>query len=118
MTLVDTSVWLDHFRTADPVLLELLEADEVCFHNFVLGELASGNFRNRAQTMSLLGQMPRIGATTDQEVLHFLEEHRLFGLGLGWVDLHLLAAARLHSARFYTKDRNLRKAALRFVAVI
>lgn len=118
MTLADTSVWIDHFRAADSVLAEMLEEGEVCLHNFVLGELAAGSLRKRAQTVSLLGQMPRVGAATDQEVLHFLEEHRLYGVGLGWVELHLLAAARLNTLRLYTKDRSLRKVALRFVPVI
>ncbi len=109
MVLVDTSVWIDHFRAGDDDLAGLLDESAVLMHPFVLGELACGNLRNRQSLLSLLGALPAARVATDPEVLHFIERHRLMGRGIGYVDAHLLAATALSApARLLTRDAALR----------
>jgi predicted nucleic acid-binding protein len=106
--LVDTSVWVDHLRLNDDVLARLLETGEVLTHSFVIGELALGDLRQRKVITHALSKLPRAIAATDDEVLHFIDRHGLFGRGVGYVDAHLLAAARLTAgASVWTKDRRL-----------
>ena len=108
MILVDTSVWIDHLRTGEPHLVALLERSQVLMHPFVLGELACGNLRRRAEVLRHLGALPRSPVATDDEVLRFIEVHRLMGKGIGWIDVHLLAAVALSpGTRLWTRDRRL-----------
>ena len=111
MILADTSVWIDHFRSYNTELASLLEEGEVLVHDFVIGELASGNLRDREATLHRLQRLPPVRTARHSEVLHLLEAHRLHGTGLGWVDLHLLTAAKLSNCRLLTLDRSLRDAA-------
>lgn len=112
MILVDTSVWVDHLRTGDEDLAALLNNSQVLMHPLVLGELACGNLRNRNEVLALLKDLPYATVATDEEVLFFIERHALMGRGIGYVDVHLLAAAALDSAtRLWTRDRRLRAAA-------
>jgi predicted nucleic acid-binding protein len=105
--LVDTSVWVDHFRAADRRLVALLEDGQVFCHPFVIGELACGNLRRRAEILSLLADLPRLPALATEDVMSFVEGHRLMGKGLGWVDVHVLAAAVASRETLWTKDRRL-----------
>jgi hypothetical protein len=99
MILVDTSIWVDHLRRSDAVLAAALNANVVAIHPFVIGELACGLLKSRA--------------ATDEEVLDFLDRHRLMGRGLGYIDAHLLAATALHGdARLWTRDRRLKRVAV------
>jgi len=82
----------------------------VC-HPFIVGELACGNLKNRKDILSLLEALPSATTPDHREVLYFIEQHRLMGKGLGYVDVHLLASARLSRIRFWTRDKNLREAA-------
>ena len=82
MMLVDTSVWVDHFRHGDTGLAGALEAGQVGMLSFVLGELACGNLRSRAEVLSLLQALPRMPASSDQEALQFIEQHELMGAAL------------------------------------
>ena len=108
MILVDTSVWIDHLRVSDLALIRLLRQGEVLVHSFVIGELALGNLRARAEVLEALGRMPQAVRATDDEVMAFIEAHALQGLGVGYVDAHLLASARLTSnTKFWTRDRRL-----------
>ena len=91
--LVDTSVWVEHLRRGDPTLSRLLDRGEVQCHPFIIGELACGSLRRRSEVLSLLRSLPHVLAATDNEVLTFIERHRLMGRGVGWVDAHLLASA-------------------------
>jgi predicted nucleic acid-binding protein len=109
MTLVDTSVWIDHFRNGNPHLRELLEEGEVATHPMVLGELACGNLPRRGPTLRLLGRLPRIPQVPDHLVLESIESRRLFGESIGWIDAHLLAAALVSSVALWTLDRRLAK---------
>jgi hypothetical protein len=111
VTLVDTSVWVDHFRRGNAVLTRLLAAEEVALHPFVLGEIAAGNLKDRTQTLACLGCLPQAPVAGENEVRHLLESRRLWGRGLGWVDLHLLASAALAGMRLLTIDRALAEAA-------
>ena len=108
MVLVDTSVWIDYLRSEEPNLVYLLNENQVLVHPFVIGELALGDLRNREELLSLLGGLPETPVATDDEVLFFVERHRLMGRGIGYVDAHLLAAATLAGHMpLWTSDRRL-----------
>ena len=108
--LVDTSVWIDHLRHGDSELTAALEAGQVDMHPFVVGELACGNLRARTEVLGLLLALPPIAVATDNEVLFFIDEHELMGrdgVGIGYVDAHLLASARLGGVVLWTRDKRL-----------
>ncbi|HZZ36171.1 MAG TPA: PIN domain-containing protein [Caulobacteraceae bacterium] len=108
MILVDSSVWVDHLRGGDDVLIGKLDAGEVLTHPFVIGELALGNLRDRDTVLGVLGGLPAALVATEAEVLELIHRNRLFGLGIGYVDAHLLASARLTpGASLWTRDRRL-----------
>jgi len=106
--LVDTSVWIDHFRSGNSQLVDLLNSSRALIHPFIIGELACGNLRNRSEVLNLLGDLPRAGKATDKEVLFFIEQNDLMGKGIGFIDTHLLAAVALTSqAMLMTMDKRL-----------
>jgi predicted nucleic acid-binding protein len=111
MILVDTSVWIDHLRAGNRKLQSLLEDAEILAHPFVVGELACGTLRNREEVLTLLQTLPEAQAAEHEEVLGVVERERLYGRGLGWIDVHLLASARLSGATLWTHDRRLAKIA-------
>ena len=111
MTLVDTSVWVDHLRRGNAQLVELLVAETVTCHPMVIGELACGNLKQRTEVLSLLHALPDLGRVTDAEALFFVEKHGLFGRGLGLTDVHLLASCRIANCQLWTLDKGLQKAA-------
>ena len=112
MILVDTSVWIDHLRAADEQLVLLLNEGQVLAHPMVIGELACGNLPEREEVLGLLARLPGTPVATDAEALLFIERHRLMGSGVGYVDVHLLAAMSLvGSALLWTRDRRLLSAA-------
>jgi predicted nucleic acid-binding protein len=106
--LVDTSVWVAYLRIGDPALVSLLETDQVCSHDFVVGELACGSLRNRAEFLGLLRSLPRLATATEEEALFLLEDRRLMGRGIGYIGVHLLAATILGGAQLWTKDKALK----------
>jgi len=108
LVLVDTSVWVDHLRTGDARLAALLMRNQVAMHPMVIGELACGNLRDRESLLALWRNLPGLAAASDEEALYFLARHRLWGRGIGYVDLHLLAAVSLsQGATLWTRDRRL-----------
>ena len=112
MILADTSVWIDYLRLGDSRLAELLESNELCIHEFVVGELACGNLRARTQVLDLLRSLPNVLTADPQEVLLLVERHRLMGCGIGYIDMHLLAAVIAHGGvQLWTRDKWLRAAA-------
>ena len=111
--LVDTSVWIDHFRRSDHDLEYLLEDGLVLTHPFVIGELACGSMAKRSQVLELLAALPTVLIATNDEALALVDRHRLFGTGLGWIDVHLLASAKLSQEPLCTADRRLRAAAVK-----
>jgi predicted nucleic acid-binding protein len=113
MILVDTSVWVNHFRQGNPQLGKALLVGHVLMHPFVVGEIACGNLRSRTNVLGDLQRLPSAIAADHDEVLGFLEQHRLFGTGITWIDAHLLASARLSNCRLWTLDAHLLTAATR-----
>lgn len=112
MILVDTSVWVDHLRQGNRRLTALLDAGVVSMHPFVVGEIALGHLGPRDETLAMLLRLPQVAVATPDEVLQLIERHRLFGVGIGYVDAHLLAAARLMGGMpLWTTDRRMRDAA-------
>ena len=119
MILVDTSVWVDHLRAGDPVLVDLLESGQVIVHAFVIGELALGGLGNRDTVTGALRDLPRAVMASDDEVLGFIDGESLAGLGIGYVDAHLLASARLTGDTWlWTRDKRLDSAAARLALAV
>jgi predicted nucleic acid-binding protein len=108
--LVDTSVWIEHLRRSDPALVALLHDGKVECHPFIIGELAAGSLHRRSEMLRLLAALPGVPLAEHHEALAFLEAHDLMGRGLGWVDVHLLASAKLGGTPLWTYDRRLREA--------
>lgn len=104
MTLVDTSVWVDHLRRGNARLGALLDAGEVLAHPWVIGELACGGLRNRSKILTLLRRLPALPVVDDAEALVLVEQRRLWGRGLGWIDIHLLGSALLAHVPLWTLD--------------
>ena len=111
MILADTSVWIDHFRHGRSRLGQLLLDGEVVSHPFVIGEVACGSLTNRGEILILLETLPKVVIADHLEVLRLVDSKRLYGRGLGWIDMHLLASAVLSRASIWTLDRALSRAA-------
>ena len=107
MVLVDTSVWVDHFREGKAGLEKMLQQDRVVCHPFIIGELACGNLKNRAEILVLLKALPESVKADDEEILRFIEDRGLMGKGLGYIDVHLLASALLSGVSLWTVDKKL-----------
>ena len=108
MILVDTSVWIDHLRASDERMTQRLLAGQVLAHPFVIGELALGKLRNRDTVLGALQDMPQAAVATEPEVLRLIGEKSLFGLGIGYIDAHLLAAVLLTpGSLLWTRDKRL-----------
>jgi len=105
--LVDTSIWVDHLRRAELDLVRLLEVGQVLIHPFIIGEIACGNLRNREELLRLLNNLPVTQIANHDEVMNFLESNTLYGRGIGYVDLYLLASAALTSCQLWTRDKGL-----------
>jgi hypothetical protein len=113
MVLVDTSVWFNHFRRGEQHLEQLLLDAAVACHSFIIGELACGNIGNRSEILNLLQSLPLAPAINFDEYLYFVEHNQLYGIGIGFVDLHLLASAKLAGVPLWTNDKKLQHAASR-----
>ncbi len=107
MILADTSVWITHLRSGTGGLTLRLEQSEVATHPFIIGELACGNLRHRKQILHLLDKLPSMTIASHAEVLSFIEAAGLAGSGIGYIDAHLLASARLDRIPLWTEDRRL-----------
>lgn len=113
MIVADTSVWIEHFRRGEQGLVQLLLDGQIAIHPYVTGELACGSLKNRLLTLDYFDAMPQVPVADSREVRHFIEHHALYGLGLGWVDIHILAAVKLANFRLWTFDKRLAEAASR-----
>lgn len=111
MVLVDTSVWVSHLRYGDTHLGELLRDGLVACHPFVIGELACGTLQRRREILALLQALPRAHVADDEEILEFIGQRRLMGRGIGFVDVHLLAAVILTGIPLWSIDKRLREVA-------
>ncbi len=107
MVLVDTSVWVDHLRAGHPGLAALLNDGEVACHPFIIGELACGGLKNRDEILSLLQAIPASTVAKHEEVMDFIDDHRLMNRGIGYIDVHLLASALLTGTPILTFDKKL-----------
>ena len=113
MILADTSVWIDHLRRSEGRLVALLLDNQVLMHPFVVGEIALGSLARRGAVIEILENLPQAAVATHGEAMALVELERLHGLGIGYVDIHLLASARLAGASLWSRDQRLRSAAER-----
>jgi predicted nucleic acid-binding protein len=111
MILADTSVWVDHLRNGNETLKTQLHKGEVLIHPFIIGELACGSLKKRAEILKLLGELPGAVIAEHREVLGLIDSKNLHGKGIGWVDVHLIASAFLSRAKLFTMDKPLRRVA-------
>ncbi|HVY14755.1 MAG TPA: type II toxin-antitoxin system VapC family toxin [Rhodopila sp.] len=115
MILVDTSVWVDHLRRRDLVLANLLDIGAVLTHPFVVGEVALGSLPRRDFVLRSFDQLPKVEVASQDEVRRFIEDHALFGRGIGHVDVHLIASTLLTpGTELWTRDKRLRGIAVQF----
>ena len=108
MVLVDTSVWINHLRDGERHLEKLLFDGEVVCHPHIIGELACGNLKNRQEIISLLQELPISAVIEFQEFIHFVEQNQLGGKGIGFVDVHILASAKVDQIPLWTEDKRLK----------
>ncbi len=111
MVLVDTSVWIDHFRNNNQQLSRSLEHEGVAVHPYVAGELASGNLRERDEILTLLHALPSAMKADDTEVLFLIESSSLMRRGISLIDMHLLASCQPDTCLLWTHDKRLAEAA-------
>lgn len=111
MFLVDTSVWVGHFRSSNPGLRELLNEGLVLMHPFVIGELACGSMRNRKGVLANLQELPLAISADHNEVIQLIDQRALWSKGIGWIDAHLIASALLTDCRLWTLDGRMHAAA-------
>ena len=108
MILADTSVWIDHLSRKDDAFALLLNDSQIMTHPFVIGEIALGNLNNRTEILSKIQKLPMMPATSDSEILFFITQRQLAGRGVGYIDVHLLAATTMTPpARLWTRDKKL-----------
>jgi predicted nucleic acid-binding protein len=113
--LVDTSIWIDHLRESNAGLSGLLNRPRVLVHPFVIGEIALGHLKQRRQVLDELSGLPQAEIATDPEVMLIIESAGLSGTGVGYLDAHLLASAKLSGALLWTRDKRLASAARRLL---
>lgn len=113
MVIVDTSIWVTHLRKGSRHLEELLLDVQVVCHPFIVGELACDNINNRNEFLSLLQSLPMAPTVALDELLFFIERNQIMGMGIGFVDAHLLASAQLLRIPLWTSDKRLRAAAIK-----
>jgi predicted nucleic acid-binding protein len=111
--LVDTSVWIDHLRSGDQQLDAFHNQGSVLTHPFVIGEVALGHLRQRDTIIAALHGLSKAIEAQENEVLQLIRKHTLFGLGIGYVDAHLIASTMLTNASLWTRDKRLKEVAAR-----
>ena len=114
--LIDTSVWVDHFRRRNDRLVELIVMDQALTHPLIVGELACGTPpAPRLQTLADIALLQVATPASVPETMDFIEREKLYGLGCGWVDLTLLASTLITpGAILWTRDKRLAALAERF----
>ncbi len=112
MILIDTSIWIEHLSKGGRVIEDLLRTNKVLIHPFIVGEIACGNLADRAEILSMLNDLPSVPVAAESSVLYFIEQNQLTGLGIGYIDAHLLTATALEPpTRLLTLDKRLKAAA-------
>ncbi len=107
MVLVDTAIWINHFQKESSDLQKLLLDSEVAIHPYVICELACGNLSNRQEILSLLESLPQTETISHEEILEFININKLYGQGVGIVDIHLIASALLAGLKIWSMDKSL-----------
>jgi len=107
MILVDTSIWIHHFRESNATLCHLLLSGHAYTHPLILGELRCGNLPKRKQTLLDLGALPQAKHSLNDEVNELIETHQLMGKGIGYIDAHLLASCLISELSLWTRDKHL-----------
>jgi predicted nucleic acid-binding protein len=106
-------VWIDHLRKDEPDLVALLNSGQVVTHPYIVGELALGHLRQRKAILGAMQNLPQVTVANDDEVLGAIDRWGLFGLGIGYIDAHLLTALPLSpSTLLWTRDKRLRAVAV------
>lgn len=108
--LFDSSVWIDHFRKHSVFVADALKDNNVVMHEAVIGELALGNIPRKHTTLRDLNRLEYIKNPPFQELLDFVTRHKLNDRGLGWVDIQLMASAKLSNVELVTRDKILTQA--------
>jgi predicted nucleic acid-binding protein len=112
LILADTSIWIDHLRSGNKEMRKHLDEGEIVIHPFIIAELALGSLRERAETLALLDLLPQVRVAQLSEVRLTIEARRLYNLGIGLTDAHLIASVFINpSTLLWTTDKRLRKAA-------
>ena len=112
MILADTSVWIDHLRSDSKELRKQLDQGQIGIHPFIIAELALGSLRDRAQTLALMDLLPKAGVARTSELRLMIEARRLYNLGIGLTDAHLIASVFIDAPTLlWTRDKRLRKVA-------
>jgi predicted nucleic acid-binding protein len=112
LILADTSIWIDHFRSGNKQLREHLNEGQIVIHPAIIAELTLGSLQNRTRTLALLDLLPQVQVAQPSEVRRMIEARRLYSLGIGLTDAHLIASVLINpSTLLWTRDKRLRKAA-------
>ena len=112
MILADTSIWVDHLRFGDKDMRELLNRGQIVIHPFVVAELALGSIKDRAKTLALLDLLPQARIAQLNELRLTIESRRLYSVGIGFTDAHLIASVLIDSPTLlWARDKKLRKVA-------
>jgi len=112
LILADTSVWIDHLRSGNAEMRKQLNQGQIVIHPFIVAELALGSMRERSKTLALLDLLPQVRMAQLGEVRLTIEARRLYSLGIGLTDAHLIASVLINpSTLLWTRDKRLRKAA-------
>jgi predicted nucleic acid-binding protein len=112
LIVADTSIWIDHLRSGNPEMRRLLSHGQIVIHPFIIAELALGSLKERIKTLALLDLLPRVRVAQLSELRVMIEARRLYSLGIGLTDAHLIASVLIDSPTLlWTGDRRLRKVA-------
>ena len=112
MILADTSIWIDHLRSGNKELRKLLNQGQIVIHPFIIAELALGSLPERTKTLALLDLLPQVRVAQLSEVRLTIEARRLYNMGIGFTDAHLIASVFINSSTLlWTRDKRLRNAA-------
>jgi predicted nucleic acid-binding protein len=112
LILADTSVWIDHLRSGNKDMRTHLDQGRIVIHPFIIAELALGSLKDRTKTLALLDLLPQVRVARLNELRITIEARRLYNLGIGLTDAHLIASVLIDSPTLlWTRDRRLRHVA-------
>lgn len=113
MVLVDSSVWISYLKSGDEQMALLLSTQRAVTHEMVMGEVSMGSTEQRALALQMLPLLPALAPASHDEVMQLVAQQTLYARGIGYVDVHLLAAALLQSdTQVWTRNKRLHDAAV------